>query len=537
MTGVRGGRLVVLAVLTVATGQAEKASAQAPVIEQSGQISSGISSTTPGSNQSLLGPMPGAGGTIPGLQPGRDELLFGRMGPSAPHVPTSVTTPGGTYQGPRTTRGIAAPQPLPAPKPPFYGRLEMPSGPEDDGPPDGLTLDRSMELYVHQNLELQAQYLEIPQARADVLTASLRANPIFYADTQLIPYGSFSTRRPSGPTQYDVNISHPIDFSHKRHARTIYAEVVLRVTENQYQDVVRLGLNNLYLNYVDVLAARQTVRYAQVTVEGLDKLLSALEALHKESTTFSADVDQASSERKIAAIGLMDAEENLLRQKRILAELLNIPPDQAEGLEVRGTIEDSGPPPPPDRDLIHVALDGRADVAAYRLGVETAKASLNLAMANRFADAYLLYQPFTYQNNAPYGKDGLPSWALGITVPLPIYNRNQGNIERAKINVRQSEIQLGSLERRVITQVQQAANEYRNSGRIVRAIRAQVEPALKRAVEARTRLFQEGEVTIFTFLDAQRRYNDNVKAYLDSAVRHRKAMLELNTAVGQRILP
>ena len=31
--------------------------------------------------------------------------------------------------------------------------------------------------------------MEIPQARADVLTASLRANPIFYADTQLVPYG------------------------------------------------------------------------------------------------------------------------------------------------------------------------------------------------------------------------------------------------------------------------------------------------------------------------------------------------------------
>ena len=91
----------------------------------------------------------------------------------------------------------------------------------------------------------------------------------------MIPYGSFSTQRPSGPTQYDVNISHPIDFSHKRHARTIYAEVVLRVTENQYQDVVRLGLNNVYLAYVDVLAARQTVRYSRVSVEGWDKLVSA----------------------------------------------------------------------------------------------------------------------------------------------------------------------------------------------------------------------------------------------------------------------
>ena len=537
MAKVRTSLLVVLAGLIESIGLSNQVRAQAPVIEQSGQLSSGINNYSPGSNQSLLGVLPGSSGTLPGIQPGRDELLFGRMGPSAPHVPTAITTPGGVYQGPRTSRGVAAPQPQPAPRPALYGRLELPRSAQDDGPPNGLTLEQSMDHYVHHNIDLRSQYLEIPQARADVLTASLRANPIFYADSQLVPYGSFSTRRPSGPTQYDVNISHPIDFSHKRHARTVYAEVVLRVTENQYQDVVRLGLNNVSLAYVDVLAARQTVRYSRVSVEGWDKVLSALKALLEKSNTTSADVDQAKSEREFAAIGLMDAEEVLLRQKRILAELLNLPPEEAEGLEVRGTIEDTGPSPPPDAELIQIALNERADVAAYRLGVEAAKAGLSLARANRYADAYLLFQPFTYQNNAPYGKEGLPSWALGITVPLPVYNRNQGNIERARINVEQSETQLVALERRVITQVQQAANEYRNSGRITRAIRAQIEYPLKRVIEARTKLFQEGEIDVLSYLDTQRRYNENVKLYLDSAVRHRKAMLELNTALGRRILP
>jgi cobalt-zinc-cadmium efflux system outer membrane protein len=250
MTRLRGVLRGVLPVMMITTIPVGSSCAQAPVIEQSGQIASGINASAPGSNQSLLGPMPGASGTLPGIQPGRDELLLSRPGPSVPRVPTAITTPGGVYQGPRTGRGIVAPQPLPTPKPALYGRLELPSGPEDDGPPDGLTLDQSMTHYVKNNLDLRSQYLEIPQARADVLTASLRANPIFYADTQLVPYGSFSTRRPSGPTQYDVNISHPIDFSHKRHARTIYAEVVARVTENQYQDVVRLGLNNVCKSYM-----------------------------------------------------------------------------------------------------------------------------------------------------------------------------------------------------------------------------------------------------------------------------------------------
>ena len=89
----------------------------------------------------------------------------------------------------------------PVPRPPFFGTLEVPKGPEDEGPPNGLTLDQAIDHFVHENLNLRAMFLELPQARADVLTASLRANPILYADAQLVPYGSFSNSKPSGPTR------------------------------------------------------------------------------------------------------------------------------------------------------------------------------------------------------------------------------------------------------------------------------------------------------------------------------------------------
>jgi len=405
------------------------------------------------------------------------------------------------------------------------------------GPPDGLTLDQAIDRLVHENLDLRAKQYEIPQARADELTASLRGNPILYADSQLVPYGSDSVRRPDGPTQYDVNISQPIDYAHKRRARMVLAREALKVQEAQFQDAVRVAIQNLYNTYVDVLAARQTVIYAQVSVKGLDNVLVKTQTLKREDKAVSADVDQAKSDREIAVVGLLDAEENLRQKKRILAEQLNLAPDQAERLELRGAIQDLAPPPPADDELIKLALDSRPDVAAYRLGIQVAEANLQLQRVNRFQDAYLLYQPFTYQNNAPYGRQSGASWAVGITVPTPLFNRNQGNIERAKLNVSQSQIERVYVERRAITEVQQAVNEYRVSGQIVRHIRDQVAPPLRRSRDDRLRLFVEGEATVFEYLNAQRRYNDMAKAYLDTAVRHRKSMLGLNTAVGRRILP
>jgi cobalt-zinc-cadmium efflux system outer membrane protein len=464
-------------------------------------------------------------------------MLLGRLGTGVPRVPTSVTTPGGVYQGPPAGRGVAAPQPSPLPRAPFYGTLELPKEETDEGPPNGLTLDQAIELFVQRNLDLRAKYLEIPQGRADVLTAGLRANPIFYADSQLVPYGSDSIRQPGGPTQYDVNVSMPIDFSHKWRARKAYASRALEVMEAQYQDEVRMAIQNLYMAYVDVLAAREVVRYVQTSVRGLEDYLRTYEALLKQGNATSADVDSARSERDIAAAGLDDAQQFLLQKNRSLGELLYLSPEESEQLELRGTIGDRGPPPPPREELYPLALASRPDVTAFQLGIQAAEANVQLQLANRFADAYLLYQPYTFQNNAPYRTESATSWAVGLTVPLPICNRNQGNILRARINVDQSAVQLQAQQRKIITEVQQALAEYEVSGRITRIMRGEVLRSLDRATAARQRLFQEGEDTKFAFLNAQRKFNDTAKNYLDSAIRHRRSMLTLNSVVGQRILP
>jgi cobalt-zinc-cadmium efflux system outer membrane protein len=333
-----------------------------------------------------------------------------------------------------------------------------------------------------------------------------------------------------------LNISHPIDFSHKRRARTDYATRTVVVTEAQYQDVVRLEIGNLYTAFVEVLSARQTLRYTKASVAGLDILLAKTQLLYEKDVASRADVNEARTQRQIAEVGVLDAEENLRKAKRTLGSMLGLGPEQAETLEVRGSIQDRGPSPPPLGELVGIALCCRPDLAAYRLGLRTAESGVRLARANRFQDVYLLYQPYTFQNNAPFQKESGTSWAVGMTVPLPVYNRNQGNIERAKENVTQSQIELAGMEHKVVMEVQQAAREYAVSGQIVERIRTKVLPTSKSSLADRLKLFEGGETNVVVFIQAQRAYNDNVKAYLDTVVRHRRSMLGLNTALGKRIL-
>ncbi len=494
-------------------------------------------SRSPGSDTPLLGRSPGLGGGASGDDPGSSgRLLGGRPGASTPRVPTSVSTPGGTAGPTEAQTGIAGPRPLPTGRVPLYGSLEV-SGEDDEGPPGGLTLVQAIDRLLRENLELRAQFIEIPLAEADVLTASLRANPIFYADSQLIPYGKYTRDRPGGQTQYDVNVSYPLDVSHKRRARTQVAARAKRVLEAQYQDAARRSIDNLYTAYVDVLAARQNVRYARASVEGLQKVLLVTQRLYEKDQTNRADVNRVKVQVDSSRIGLSEAEESLRRSGRIVGGLLNLPPLESESLEVRGTIRDPGAIPPPVDEMLGVALAARPDLVSFRLGVGRAEADVRLALANRFADIYVLYQPYTFQDAAPQGLKSAHSWALGVTVPLPIYNRNQGGIRRAELNVAQTRVELAALERQVITEVRQAESQYAVTRDAVGRIRDDLLPSARQVRDDTFRLYTAGEVNVVVYLDSQRDYNDVVKQYLDAAVRHRRSTLALNTAVGQRIMP
>ncbi|MFI5457316.1 MAG: TolC family protein, partial [Isosphaerales bacterium] len=390
----RPGLLFVLAFCVLAS----RAGAQAPTVDTSVPA-------LPGSSTSLLGRLPGAGGGSFGNLPGAGGILGGRAGVSAPKgIPTTVTTPG---SGPGPTEmqmAISSPQPQPVGpvSSRFSGPLEPPSGPEDEGPPDGLTLDRAIDITLERSLDLRAKFYEIPMARADILQANLRSNPVFYQDGQLLQYrGSstqFSRAAPGGPSQVDTNITYPLDVSHKRQARTVVAGRAERILEAQYQDAVRNRIDDVFGAYVNALGARQTVRYSVKSVDGYEQLVSLTKQLHERGQVPLADLNLVENKLRIARLGSRDAKASFRKAKLDLGSLMNLKLGEIATLELRGAIDDLAPPPPPVAELQKIALAERPDVAAFRLGVSYAESAVRLAKANAFSDVYLLWQPYTLQD-------------------------------------------------------------------------------------------------------------------------------------------
>jgi outer membrane protein, heavy metal efflux system len=493
----------------------------------------------PGSTEPALGPGPGA------FEPGMDSPSgSGGIGVLGGRRRTSRLPRGGRGKpgaSMMASRGMMLPETLPMP-------MATQTGPgpataiddailDDEGPANGLTLDAAVDQIMNANLDIRALRQELTQADADILTAGLRTNPLVYMDTQFIPYGKFTDQRPGGPTQYDLNLTYPLDVSRKRQARTVVARMAKSTLEAQFQDVARRQIDNVYRGFVNLQAARIDLLMARSSVRRQEQFLDNLKRTAKPSEDTADTIDHLSLVLERARHSLGEAEEAFADAQEGLAVLLNIPVAETATLEPRGRLHDAFPTPPSAEELSAIALRCRPDLHAARLGVTRAGAEVNLQRANRFDDVYLFYDPITYQDNRPSNALSSHSWAVGLTFSLPVFNRNQGNIARAQSNVVQTKLELSSLERRIVSEVRLAERECQRSREALEQMEKSILPRVSATLKRKTEQLSAGTISADDYQGHLDDAAEVTQSHRDAIVRYRRAMLDLNTAVGLRVLP
>jgi cobalt-zinc-cadmium efflux system outer membrane protein len=468
-----------------------------------------------------LGPGPGMESAFPAI-PGSPQ--------PSPSEPTSSMTPG---QAHITPPPVLAQAPMPTP---IYGVLEIPAI-ADEGPPDGMTLDQAIDRLVRDNPDLRMRSKELPKAQADIVSASLRNNPFLFGDVSGVPYQTYSPNRP-GTVSYGVTVIQPWDVNKKRLVRIQVAQSALNVVEALYQDAVRVQIDNLYTAFLDVLAAREAVRQLQIGLEGMERIAEATRRLFEKGGSITqADLDRVLQSRDLAFLAVQKAQSALRQTKQTLAVLLNLPPADADCLDLKGAIGGYDCDLPGEEELIDIALHARPDLHAYRLGVKRAQTEVQMAKKDRIQDIFILYSPWQLVDQTPEHLQSWNSWGLSALVTLPIFNRNQGNIARAEITVSQVMIELQGREQQVVGEVRRAYQEYSTNRKTVKYYQENILPRARSIHEEKLRRRMAGTENILAYFEAQREYNDVVRQYLEASVQLRRSALRLNTAVGQRIVP
>jgi outer membrane protein TolC len=123
----------------------------------------------------------------------------------------------------------------------------------------------------------------------------------------------------------------------------------------------------------------------------------------------------------------------------------------------------------------------------------------------------------------------------GIKAPLPLDNRNQGHLERAKLNVTLTELELSSIEKQVIRDVQLAESEVRET---VETARKLVKNALlaRHFRQEKWADYLQGNRTIENVLEAMQREDSSEKIRVEALAQLRLARVALNNAVGRRVV-
>jgi cobalt-zinc-cadmium efflux system outer membrane protein len=153
-----------------------------------------------------------------------------------------------------------------------------------------------------------------------------------------------------------------------------------------------------------------------------------------------------------------------------------------------------------------IALESRPDLDAYRLSPRSAEPGARVARADS-----------------------------STAVPLPTTDRGRGRADEPGSTPPQTRVT--NLEHQIITDVQRASREYEPSREAVRRIERDLLPRAEQVLNDTCRLYEDGKINVVGQLNAQRDYNDIVKQYHDTLVRHRRSMLALNTVLGLRIMP
>ena len=397
-----------------------------------------------------------------------------------------------------------------------------------------LTWEQVKQRFEAANPTLRAGQLNILESKAQEITAYLRPNPDFgFATdgTQLTPYNGIW--RPFTGTQFQESLSYLHERGGKRELRLESAEKGTAMAVSQLADTERSLLFNLRNAFVQILLAKALLANAKENLDYFTKEYAINEDRFKAGDLSRLDLSRITLQRVQFESDFQNAMVNARTAKITLLMLMydRTPVDQ---FDVSGSFDFSENATTLE-DLRKMAVDSRPDLKAAIQTIDKAQTDHRLAVANGTADptfsGWFTHNP---SFNNPYDNNTL---GASVTIPLRIFDRNQGEKERTQIDIQHAERQKEATQAQVFNDVDSA---YYTLVSTLNLLRPYKQTYLKVAADVRDTTsfsFQHGQASLIDYLDAQRDYRATLVAYLNLVGSYLTAAGQLNMAVGREVIP
>ena len=395
--------------------------------------------------------------------------------------------------------------------------------------PVRITLDEAIQMAMQHNHNLLAARTTIQQNQAEETTANLRPNPTLFADWEYLPLNSSSQNATylHDSTEGDIGLSYLLERGKKRQHRLQAAKDVTAQTRSLVADNERSLTFNVATLFVNVQLAESTLELAELDLRSFGQTVDLSEMRYKAGAI--SEDDYLKIKLQLLQFETDDQQAQLARVQALsdLRQLLgyeSVSPDYDvagpfDYQPVKGNLE----------DLQLKALQSRPDYRAAQQGVTAANSQYDLQKA-------IGKQDVTVQANYSH-VNGINAATFYGSVPLAIFNRNQGEIARTRFAIAQAQEQEKAANGQVMTDVRDAYEGLRVNDRVIQLYRSGYLDVAQKDRDISEYAYKRGAVSLLDFLDAERSYRATQLAYRQALAAYLLALEQLREAVGTRALP
>jgi cobalt-zinc-cadmium efflux system outer membrane protein len=389
-----------------------------------------------------------------------------------------------------------------------------------------LTLQQAIDLALGANPGLRAQGATVESTRAGEVTAALRPNPTFS----------------NGTVDFTGGVGWTVERGGKRQRRIDSARLATAGAERDYQDARRTLIATVRATFTAALLARGNLLAAQDNLQNFGQVVELNHLRYERGEISGGDYLKIALQKLQFQTDLQDADLAHRTARANLRQTLDTPL-LAQDFTVTGELRAAAPPQPLPV-LEEQALRTRPDLLSAETAVRKAEADVRLAEANARVDVtvslgWIHTGPSiaSDQHVQPFFSFGESANALGtgITFPLPIFDRNQGEIARTRSEVTRTRAAAESVRAQVINDVETAFVSLAVSRDRVGLYESEYLKESHDSREVAEFAYRRGATSILDLLDAERTDRATQLAYRQALADYVTHLEQLNAAVGEDV--
>lgn len=406
------------------------------------------------------------------------------------------------------------------------------------GAPARITLDEAIQLAMQHNHNMNAARTTIQQSEADERSANVRPNPSLFADWEYLPLGAPAHQNPAvyggqstadylhNNTEGDIGLSYLIERGKKRQHRLQAAKDLTAQTRYLVADNERTLTFNVASLFVNAQLAQSTIELAEKDLASFRKTVELGELRYTKGAISEDDYLKIKLQLLQFETDYQQAQLAKIQALSDLRQLLgyeSVAPDY----DVAGAF-DYQPIAGNMEDFQLKALQNRPDLRAAQQGVIAARSQYEVQKTIAKPDV-------TVQANYSH-VNAINAVTFYGSIPLPIFNRNQGQIQHTRIAITQAQEQEKAANGQTLTDVRDAYEALRVSDRVIQFYKSSYLDVAQKDRDIAEYAYKRGAVSLLDFLDAERNYRATQLAYRQALASYLVAAEQLRQAVGTRNL-